>query len=319
MQQTLFHGDSDVLPMLRSQREVQHQPMRCKTVLNYCNTRRMPEAFTINPYRGCEFGCAYCYARYTHEFLELDWREFETRIFVKLGAERVLLKSLNPGMIGSRPIVIGTATDPYQPAEGHYRVTRRILEVFTHTEGLTISVNTKSSLVKRDIDLFSKISQRNDFRVNISLISMDKRLLRALEPKASAPGARLEALRTLSSAGIQVGIFLMPVVPGLTDSLRSLESVVRASRENGALFLSSNCLFLRESSRPAFSRYLMEHHPGLFFRFRNFFAKGGEVSEDYRRVIATRVRLLKQKYGFAESRKEESYRVEEQVKQLSLL
>ncbi len=267
-------------------------------MLNHCDTRRMPDTFTINPYRGCEFGCSYCYARYTHEFMGLDGSQFERKIFLKLQGARVLLRSLDPGKIAGRNIAIGTATDPYQPAEARFFLTRQMLEVFAQARNLSLSITTKSSLVKRDIPLFRKIARNNQLQVNISLISLDEKFLADLEPKASRPQARLAALKEITEAGIRAGIFMMPILPGITDSAEDLESVVCAARRNGAHYLSSNILFLRESARKPFYEFLRRKRPDLHRRYCRSYGIRSCMPSDYQRRITTLVRALKEKYGF---------------------
>jgi DNA repair photolyase len=190
--------------LLREKNQVQYLDLSAKSILNYCDTPWMPDTFTINPYRGCEFGCSYCYARYTHEFMELDGSEFEKKIFLKRQGAKVLLRSLDSRKISARHIVIGTATDPYQPAEAKFFLTRQLLEVFSQARNLSLSMTTKSSLVKRDIPLFQEIARNNSFQVNISLISLDARFLADIEPKASHPEARLAVLREITEAGAPV-------------------------------------------------------------------------------------------------------------------
>ncbi len=229
-QATLF---PDLLPLqlpIREKNSVQYFPLLAKTVLNPCNSCRLPNAVTLNPYRGCEFGCNYCYARYTHEFMNLDWEAFENRIFVKTSAPRILMRTLDCDKLRGKHIAIGTATDPYQPAEARFLITRKLLEVFSQVKGLTISITTKSALFRRDLDLFLKIAEHNRFRINLSLISLNARLLRLLEPKASSPESRLASLKMVSDAGISTAVFIMPILPALTDGLKTLESVVRAAR-----------------------------------------------------------------------------------------
>lgn len=297
-QATLF----DLAPvgpaLLKARQEVTHYELLCKTILNYCDTYRMPDTYTINPYRGCEFGCAYCYARYTHEFMELPWEEFEKKIFVKKEAPKVLARTLDERKLRGKHIALGTATDPYQPAEAQFRLTQRLLEVFSHARGLSLSITTKSSLVKRDIPLFQRVSERNDFQINISLISLDEELLRRLEPKASRPQARLAALREITDSGIRAGIFMMPIIPALTDSPRNLESVVRAARQNGAHYLGTNMLFLRQSSRKIFFDFLRRNHPELYALYRRVYGRRAHVSEAYRKRISQLLAHLREQYGF---------------------
>jgi DNA repair photolyase len=289
---------------LQAKNEVRYLPLACRTILNPCNTCRMPNAVTMNPYRGCEFGCAYCYARYTHEFMELPWDEFEKRIFVKTQAADVLLRTLDVEKLRGKHLAIGSATDPYQPAESRYLITRRLLEVFAQVGGLTISLTTKSALVKRDLDLFKKISERNDFRINISLISLNRDLLRALEPKASAPDARLAALKRISDAGVRAGVLLMPIIPGLTDAPRTLEAVVRAAAANGALYVHARVLFLRESARRAFYAFLQQSDPQLLRRYRSIYGKRTYTAEEYQKRLLCQVKELRERYGLRQRESE---------------
>ncbi len=191
--------------------------MPVKQILNRCTSPWMRFRWTINPYRGCEFGCVYCYARYTHEFLELrDPMDFERRIFVKRMAAEVLARTLSRTPIGSDQIAIGTATDPYQPAERKFGLTRSMLEVFAQLGGLDLSITTKSGLITRDLDLLKAINSRSRLSVNFSLITLNRRLQRILEPRAPRPSLRLRALKELREAGIRCHLLMMPMIPGLT-------------------------------------------------------------------------------------------------------
>ncbi|MDA2924034.1 radical SAM protein [Acidobacteria bacterium AH-259-L09] len=312
-QEALFDLAPDTPSALREKNGVQHFELSCKSILNYCDTYRMPDTFTINPYRGCEFGCSYCYARYTHEFMDLEWDEFEKKIFVKSRAADVLLRTLDHKRVAGRHIAMGTATDPYQPAEAKFHLTRKILNVFAQTEGLSLSITTKSSLVKRDINLFQKIAEKNDFQVNISLSSLDANLLANLEPKASRPQARLTALREITAAGVRAGIFIMPILPGITDSRETLESVVRAARQNGAHYVSSNVLFLRESAKTIFYSFLRQNHPDLYRKYHQIYGARSYAPGRYRDKMRSLVNTLKKKYGFGErSRSQTKTRVPQQ-------
>jgi DNA repair photolyase len=298
MQQGLLFEDLAVSPEpLREKKDVHYLPLAAKTILNPCNSCRMPNAVTLNPYRGCEFGCAYCYARYTHEFMELPWEDFERRIFVKNAAPEILLRTLDVNKLRGKHVAIGSATDPYQPAEARFCLTRRLLEVFAQVRGLTISVTTKSALVKRDIELFRRVAEQNNFRVNISLISLNPRLLRALEPKSSTPEARLLALQTVSEAGVRAGVLLMPIIPGLTDSERTLESVTRAAAAHGAQYLHSRVLFLRDSAKKSFYEFLRRNAPDLYTRYSRIYGRRAYTPDEYQREVLARVRRLKEKYN----------------------
>ncbi len=298
MQQALLFDDLMARPEpLREKKDVQYLPLAAKTILNSCNTCSMPNAVTLNPYRGCEFGCAYCYARHTHEFMELPWEDFERRIFIKNAAPEILLRTLDVNKLRGKHVAIGSATDPYQPAEGRFLLTRRLLEVFAQVRGLTITVTTKSALVKRDIDLFRRVAEQNNFRINISLISLNSRLLRALEPKSSTPEARLLALKTLTEAGVRAGILLMPIIPGLTDSDKTLESVVRAAAAHGAGYVHGRVLFLRDSARKSFYEFLKRSAPDLHARYSRIYGGRAYTCNEYQREILSKVKKLKEKYG----------------------
>jgi len=314
MQQALLFEDIAASPEpLREKKDVQYLPLAAKTILNSCNTCRMPNAVTLNPYRGCEFGCAYCYARYTHEFMELPWEDFERRIFIKNAAPEILLRTLDVKKLRGKHVAIGSATDPYQPAEARFLLTRRMLEVFAQVRGLTITVTTKSALVKRDIDLFKRVGEHNDFRVNISLISLSSQLLRALEPKSSTPEARLLALKSITEAGIRAGILLMPIIPGLTDSDRTLESVVRAAKAHGAAYVHGRVLFLRDSAKKSFYDFLKRSAPALHERYSRIYGRRAYTSDEYQREILSKIKKLKEKYNFHSDSEIEPYEMVEQT------
>ena len=198
----------------------------------------MPFTWTINPYRGCEFACKYCYARYTHEFMEMrNGIEFEQKIYAKQHAADLLRQEIRKVKPGEQ-IAIGTATDPYQPIERKLEITRAILEEFARHSGLELGIVTKSALVARDIDVLKQISQRNEIFVNFTVTTTDAELARILEPRAPRPDLRLESLRKLREAGIGAGVICAPVLPGITDSPKQLEAVVRsAARSQGQLRL----------------------------------------------------------------------------------
>src|SRR5215471_5694734 len=222
------HGEA-----VRQGHEVNYFTLPVRSLLNRCTSARMTFTWTINPYRGCEFACKYCYARYTHEFMEMrDGVEFEQKIYVKQHAADLLrqeLRQVKPG----EEIAIGTATDPYQPAERKYEVTRAILEEFARHEGLALGMVTKSNLVLRDLELLREIAQKNEISIHVTITTLNADLARILEPRAPRPDLRMEAVRRLSQAGISVGVSCSPVIPDITDSPRDLEALVRATTEAG--------------------------------------------------------------------------------------
>ncbi len=224
-------------PLAESRRGVEFVEMGAKQILNRCSNPQMPFAWTINPYRGCEFGCVYCYARYTHEFLELrDPMDFERRIFVKRRAAAVLERTLarTPGSGRDAYRNRDWRPTPIQPAERTFGLTRSMLEVFARVGGIRLSITTKSNLVVRDLDLLKKIAERSELSVNFSPITLNRRLQRILEPRAPRPELRLRAMSTLAAEGIRCNILMMPMIPGLTDSPAGLENVVAAARRHGA-------------------------------------------------------------------------------------
>src|SRR6202451_189711 len=192
---------------LREGRNVEYFTLAAKSLLNRCVSRRaLPFTWTINPYRGCEFACRYCYARYTHEFMEMrDGAEFEQKIYVKQHTADLLrreLRRVKPG----EAIALGTATDPYQPAERRYEVTRSILEEFARHRGFELGIVTKSNLVVRDLDLLRAVAKANKLSIHITITTLNVDLARILEPRAPRPDLRLDAVRALHGAGLRVGV-----------------------------------------------------------------------------------------------------------------
>jgi len=285
-------------PQVKERAEVQYFSLDCRSALNREASGHMPFAWTLNPYRGCEFGCHYCYARYTHEFMELrDGRDFERKIFAKQQAPELLRAELRHARDKGLPIALGTATDPYQPAEKQFEITRRMLEVMMEFEGLDFSITTKSVLILRDLDLLRAISARHHFGVHMTVTTTDDRLARLLEPKAPPPAKRLEAVAVLSAAGIYVGVNAMPILPGLTDSRPSLDRLARAAAEAGARSLYGNILFLMPSAMAQFMPFLEREFPRLVRRYRRLYARSAYLDGEYKEKMAALVAELRTKYG----------------------
>jgi DNA repair photolyase len=277
-------------------RGTQYFLLPVKSILNHCDSDRVPFKWTVNPYRGCEFGCRYCYARYTHEYMELDGGEFENKIYAKQNAGPLAARDLNTEKIWGEHIAIGTATDPYQPAEREFGVTRAILEEMARREGLSVSITTKSNQVVRDIDVLQRISARSALYINITVTTLRTRLARLLEPRAPRPDLRLAAVRALREAGIAAGVFAMPVLPGLTDGEKDLEAVVRAAAQAGAQWFAGNVLFLMPSAQKQFLPFIEEKFPKLASRYRAWYGRAGYAPEIYRQEITERIRVLRGKY-----------------------
>jgi len=257
----------------------------------------VPFRWTVNPYRGCEFGCQYCYARYTHEYMELDGGEFESKIFVKQDAGAIIERDLATEKVWGEHIALGTATDPYQPAEKEFGATRAILEKMAGREGLRLEITTKSNQVVRDIDLLKRISARSSLTVNLSITTPRARLARLLEPRAPRPDLRFEAVRKLREAGIAAGVFVAPVLPGLTDREEDLEALAQAARDAGAQWFSGYVLFLMPSSLKQFLPFLEKRFPKLVQRYHEWYGRGGYAPESYRKEISVRFENLRGKYG----------------------
>ena len=284
--------------LLAAKSQVRYFEIPARSLLN--RTRPgMPFQWSINPYRGCEFGCKYCYARYTHEFMGLEeGREFENRIYAKAGVATLLRRELR-GLDPREAIAIGTATDPYQPAERRYGRTKAILEVFLQERGRRLSLTTKSDLVARDIPLLAEVARRNVLSVNITITTLHTRLARLLEPRAPRPDLRLAAVRALADAGICVGVFPNPVLPYLTDSVRSLDRLARAARAAGAGYFGGGSLFLMPAAQNVFFPFLEQRLPRLARPYRELYRKGAYLSADYKQALAERVREVRARHGLA--------------------
>ena len=282
--------------LLESKRVVQYFELESKSLLN--RTRPgMPFEWSLNPYRGCEFGCQYCYARYTHEFMELrDGVDFEQKIFVKQHAADLLRQELHHVKPGEE-IAIGTATDPYQPAERRFEVTRAILEEFARHRGLEIGIVTKSNLILRDTDLLQQIAKNNRLFVNITITTLKADLARILEPRAPRPDLRLEAMQKLNQAGVAAGVICAPVLPGITDSPRDLEALVRATAKAGGKYVFANSLFLKPCSAAVFLPFLEKEFPQLVESYQKRYKDRAFLPESYRKPLSQLMKRLRQKYG----------------------
>ena len=286
------HGES-----LREGHNVEYFTLGVKSLLNRCTGTRMPFAWTINPYRGCEFACKYCYARYTHEFMEMrDGVDFEQKIYIKQHAANLLRQELRQVKAGEE-IAIGTATDPYQPAERRFEVTRAILEELARHQGLEVGIVTKSNLVLRDVELLRAIGQNNQLFVNLTITTLHVELARILEPRAPRPDLRLEAMSKLNQAGVNAGVICAPVLPGITDSPRDLEALVRAVAEAGGKYIFANPLFLKPCSAAVFLPFLEKEFPQLADAYRQRFHERAFLPKSYRQRISQLMDRLREKYG----------------------
>ena len=293
-----------------------------KSILNRCNSNRVPFEWTINPYRGCEFGCKYCYARYTHEYMEIDGSAFESKIFVKKDAGVLLARDVTQKYAFDAPkaehIAIGTATDPYQPAEREYGVTRACLEELAKREGLSISITTKSNQILRDVDLLKRIAETSSLSLNITITTLRARLARLLEPRAPRPDLRLDAVKRLRDEGLPVGVSAAPLLPGITDRDGDVEEVATAAKEAGAQWFWAGVLFLMPSSAKMFLPFVCEKFPRLARQYEQWYTRNGYAPEEYRRKISQRIARLKKELGFTDRPFEEIRRKPAPCAQMSL-
>jgi DNA repair photolyase len=312
---------------------VEFKALQVRSILNRSvSKRKLWMAWSINPYRGCEFGCRYCYARYTHEFMApkfpvsaggdpmgappatastsaVDLRDpetFERLIFLKQNAAWLLeqeLRRINP----SEEIALGTATDPYQPIERRARITRSLLEVFARKSGYRLGIVTKSRLIERDIDLLGEIARRNTLVVHITITTANTDLARILEPRAPRPDLRFHAVSHLRQAGIRTGILCSPLLPGITDSEEALDGMARRAAEAGASFFAASPLFLKPCSRPTYLSFVREHFPSLMPDYTKRYGNADFASPSYKREMAQRVDRVCRKYGLGERFKDRQF------------
>jgi DNA repair photolyase len=247
-------GDQE-LPPLKTTVTLQ----RSRTIIARNASPDIPFTQSINPYQGCEHGCVYCYARPTHAYLDLSpGLDFETKLFAKPDAAALLIAELaKPGYVCD-PIAMGTNTDPYQPIEREWKITRQILEVLSGCEH-PVSIVTKSALVERDIDLLAPMAAKHLARVYVSITTLDRDLARTLEPRAAAPHRRLAAVKALSDAGIPVGVMTAPIIPQLTD--KDLEAILGAASANGARYAGWTLVRLPHEVKDLFRDWLAQHYP----------------------------------------------------------
>ena len=275
--------------------------------------------WSLNPYVGCEFGCTYCYARYAHRYVVerahdasgfAGRRNLELRLAGEDDAVHRLRRrrrrdevAVSQRQVGEQreAIVIGTATDPYQPGERRFRVTRRVLERLARCEGLNIGIITKSPLVTRDIDVLRQIAERSDLQVHVSLTTVDVEIIRRLEARSPMPAARLRALHKLTSAGVNAGLIVAPVLPGITDDVPHLEALFQAAREAGARFIHAGPLRLYPAVRDRFLPVLDAHFPHLSERYRRAYERASEAPRPYAAALGQRVRRLQRRFGFPEN------------------
>jgi len=274
--------------------EARYQDVSCRSALN--RVEGMPFNWTLNPYRGCTHGCHYCFARRYHVQFEMDADdEFASVILVKRNLVEVLARELDRPSWTRELVALGTATDPYQPIEGHYRLTRRSIEALTR--GRTpIGLVTKGPMVVRDRDVLQELSRAAGCTVYMSVPSVDEDAWRTLEPGTAHPLQRLRAVRELADAGINAGVLMAPIVPGFSSSRSKLERTVKAIADHGARFVGCNVMYLQDGTRTHFMKFIEREFPSMRPRFEKLYTKK-YPPDAYRKEVQGMVRVLQQRYG----------------------
>jgi len=288
-------GGADALTeAIRRADQAKYQEVHCRSALN--RVKGMPFEWTLNPYRGCTHGCHYCYARrYQTQFELGSDDEFASIIFVKVNFVEVLRRELRRPSWTKEHIAFGTATDCYQPIEGHYKLTRRSLEALCEFSN-PVGVITKGPMVVRDADVLSEIGKRTDCNVCVSVPTVDEDAWRALEPGTAHPLQRLRAVRALVDAGIRVGVLMNPIVPGISSKPSLIERTVKAIADHGAQFVGCNVLFLEGGTRDHFMKFLQQDFPHLVDGYQQLYA-GKYAPKAYRSEVRQVVGHLRAKYG----------------------
>jgi DNA repair photolyase len=284
--------------VVRERGGVRYHELQARSVVGRCTSPRVPCDWTANPYRGCAFGCRYCYAAYTHGCLGRDGAaEFHSVVYAKAGGEDETRRRLATAARRGELVALGTATDPYQPGEAAARATRRFLELAAEGRGLRLTVTTKGALILRDLDLLRRIHARGTLSIGVSLISPRADLLRRLEPWAPPPEVWLEVLRRLAAEGLDVGLALAPVLPGLTDSAADIEALVRRAAAAGVRRLSWRPLFLRSPTREKYLEWLARELPRFVPAYRRAYTGRSHLQGRYVERLGTLLERLRERYG----------------------
>jgi DNA repair photolyase len=279
-----------------------YQEVACRSALN--RVEGMPFEWTLNPYRGCTHGCHYCFARRYHSQFEMNSSDdFASVILVKINIVDVLAREIDRPSWKRDRIAFGTATDPYQPIEGHYKLTRRCLEVLTR--GRTpVGLITKGPMIVRDKDVLLELSKAAGCTIYVSVPSVDEEAWRTLEPGVAPPLQRLRAVRELVDAGLHAGVLMAPIVPGFTSSRRKVEETIKAAADHGARFVGCAVMRLQDGTRDHFMKFIAERFPTMLPGLTRLYGRA-ETPVAYRREVQSMVRVLQERYGLR-GRDEES-------------
>jgi DNA repair photolyase len=288
------HGAGSLDQAQRRADEARYQEVTCRSALN--RVQGMPFNWTLNPYRGCTHGCHYCFARRYQTQFELGFGdEFSSLIFVKVNFADVLRRELDKPTWSREQVALGTATDPYQPIEGHYKLTRRSLEALIAAR-TPVGIVTKGPMVVRDADLLLQLSRAASCTVCVSVPTVDEEAWRALEPGTAHPLQRLRAVRKLRDAGVNAGVLMMPVVPGFTTQKSRLEATIKAIADHGAAFLGANVLYLKGGTKDHFMGFLSREFPHLVDSYERLYA-GAYASAAYVGTVRALITMLQEKYS----------------------
>lgn len=295
--------------------------IRAKSIINHVPGDRFGFNWTINPYRGCSHSCEYCFARPTHTYLDFNaGDDFENKIVVKVNAVELLHKELRKRTWGGELIAMGTNTDPYQRAEGHYKLMRGILQELNAVRN-PYSILTKGTLIQRDIDLLQEGAEVTNVSTNFSVGTIDEKVWRESEPGTPHPMKRLEVVRKLNESGISCGVLMAPILPGISDSMEKLEATVRAAAEAGATHITPIVLHLRPGVKEEFIPWLEAAYPGLVHSYETTY-KRSNAPEAVREPIVSAVGNLKRRYKvnseFTPARGQKKAPAPEREEQLSL-
>jgi len=307
-------------------RGIEFIEVEAKSIVNHVPGSYLPFNWTINPYRGCSHACRYCFARVTHSYLDMSpGKDFETKIVVKVNAPELLRKKMRSRSWKGEHIAMGTATDPYQRAEGRYRLMPGIISALTDYAN-PFSILTKGTLILRDLDRLVEASKVVEISTAFSIGTLDEDAWRASEPGTPHPRKRMEAVARLNAAGIPCGVMVAPVLPGITDGMKQLETVVKAAVDAGATSVHPILLHLRPGVKEVYMAWLEDHYPELVTRYEAMYGRGSYASRGQQDALSGNIRALvtqvdspslRRNFRAAERRKEQ--RPPKPAEQMSLL
>lgn len=287
------HGAESLDQAQRRADEARYQEITCRSALN--PVKGMPFAWTLNPYRGCTHGCHYCFARrYQTQFELGPGDEFSSLIFVKVNFAEVLKRELDKPSWKREQVALGTATDPYQPIEGHYKLTRRAIQALAASR-TPVGIVTKGPMIVRDADVLVELSRAAKCTVCLSVPTVDEDAWRALEPGTAHPLQRLRAVRTLRDAGIHAGVLMAPVVPGFTTQPAKLEATIKACADHGAAFVGANVMYLKGGTKDHFMGFLRHAYPDTVASYERLYP-GAYASPEYVSAVRALIEMLQERY-----------------------